>query len=286
MSEYENMINKLVLTDRTKIAYKYAYKKLTDALEANIGQSTEKNILNTIPEISKSINTQSSFLNIAILIFKSIDKNHDKLLNQREKNKIEIQTKKDMGNEQKLKDLPTFKTLELNLEKLYVNKQYQEFIINYILLKLGVRNKDLNLLIVRKKKDTNKTDNFLIVRGTDILLLRQDYKTVKSYGKKENAIKSDKFRKAVLELLKENDNMTPTPLLKKSNGSRIGEDSLFNYITSRTYNNISESDILKVQLEHINQMGNLNKLNSLSRNRGTNVATLVNDYNLTKFELE
>ena len=69
-------------------------------------------------------------------------------------------------------------------------------------------------------------------------------------------------------------------LLSTSDGRRIGEDSIQKFIRSRTLNEISESDINKIQVTRINNVQDFGALKRMSDNRGTSIQNLITEYNL------
>ena len=295
MNDFNALLeSKPLLTDKTITGYKTHYKKLTIALEKPIRNSSEKQILLTIDELTDKTASKNALINIAIIIFQLFKKDITLLLKAREKNSKKTIRDRIENNHAKVKYLPSRQKLLYHLEDLFKEKRYQEYIINYLLIYLNVRNQDLNLLITKKGKEikdgkkgnkTYKKDNFLVVRSKDIHYFRSNYKTYGTYGTKINSIQGKKFRKAVLGFIEEQQaDGVFTPLLHKSNGSRISDGFLHEYITKRTMDNLSESDYMKILVNFIDEKGNLNNLKQLSANRGTDVNTIIENYNL-KFEL-
>ena len=135
----------------------------------------------------------------------------------------------------------------------------------YLFITYTVRNQDLIAKVVKSKKETNETDNFFIVGRKQVTWIRNKYKTVEKYGSKTHVIKNEKFLTAIKTLdylLRENDNI----------------DRVIKKITN-DFGGINEGTIAKVVLRHNNTM---NGLRRISRNRGTDMTTLVENYNITK----
>tara|TARA_R100000655_G_scaffold91049_1_gene131771 strand:- start:269 stop:1303 length:1035 start_codon:yes stop_codon:yes gene_type:complete len=289
MSELEDILKNSNISDASKSSYRQAYKKLTGGLENDILNSSAKTILRVIPSLSNSLNSQQSYINIAILIFKNNNKKTDLLEAARESTKLKINAERNKGNAVKLASLPSKKELDDYLNKLFTDEDWRSYIINYLLHNNYVRNKDLNLLIVNKVgKDSD--ENYLVKRKYDVLYVRRDYKTKGTYGAKENQIKSAKLRKAVEELQKDSE-QDKTPLLAKINGNRVDDSSIAKYIIARTFKKsdgvgLSESDIMKVNVNHIDKTGNIRKLKQMSEHRGTSIKTLIDNYNLNGFAYE
>ena len=49
----------------------------------------------------------------------------------------------------------------------------------------GVRNKDLNLSIVKTKKEMTDGNNYLLLKKDKVVYIRDDYKTHKTYAQPE-----------------------------------------------------------------------------------------------------
>ena len=128
----------------------------------------------------------------------------------------------------------------------------------------NTRNKDLILSVVKSKKDINDTDNFIVLTKTQATYIRNDYKTAYKYGQKTQVIKNLKFLNAISNLshlLKPTDNIDR--VIKKATDG-IGR--------------ISEGTLAKIVLKENNT---INGLKRVSKNRGTDINTLINSYNIT-----
>lgn len=157
--------------------------------------------------------------------------------------------------------LPTTKQLKDRMNELYDKQDYKGFCIMYLMITYQVRNMDMIATIVYKKKDTNTTDNFFVVGRSQVTWIRNKYKTAFKYGTKTNIIKNKKFIYAVsglTELLSPTDNIDR--VIKKISGG------------------INEGTIAKIVLRDNNTINGLKKV---SKNRGTDINTLINSYNIT-----
>jgi hypothetical protein len=63
----------------------------------------------------------------------------------------------------------------------------------YLMMRYGVRNKDLNLSIVKTKKEMKDGENYLLLKKDKVVYIRDDYKTHKTYGKKTHEIQTNYF---------------------------------------------------------------------------------------------
>jgi len=118
--------------------------------------------------------------------------------------------------------------------------------------------------VVKSKKQTNDTENFFIVGRKQVTYLRNAYKTADKYGTKTHVITNPKFLTAIRNLdylLKEDQNI----------------DRVIKKITAGI-GGITESVIVKVVLKYSNNMNNLKRI---SKNRGSDIRTLVENYNIT-----
>jgi hypothetical protein len=185
---------------------------------------------------------------------------HIKHLNE-ELQKESQQRQKSMSTDE---TLPTLKEMKTYMLSLYDKEDFRGFCILYLLITYQVRNMDLMGKIVKSKKETNDTDNFFVVGRKQVTWVRNKYKTSFKYGTKIHSIRNDKFLNAIKHLshlLKENENT----------------DRVIKKITSGL-GSITEATIVKIVLKSNNTM---NGLKRISKNRGTDVTTLIERYNIT-----
>lgn len=186
---------------------------------------------------------------------KSINNQLQKQYSERNKNKKYEYTKKDI-----LKEINRF----------YKEGNHRAYIVSYLVYYYNTRNSDLNVNICRAKKYAkDEKSNYLILRKNSVLYIRNDYKTSKTYGSKTHEIKSKKFIKSVEYLLQDPDIKCTKIFDGFSNSTNI----LKNYLPF----GLKTSDIVKIILSEDNT---LNKANKISKNRGTNLQTLQNNYNI------
>ena len=160
--------------------------------------------------------------------------------------------------------LPTLKEMKTHMNSLFDKGDYRSFCVMYLLITYTVRNNDLVAKVVKSKKLSNETENFFIVGRKQVTWIRNKYKTAEKYGTKTHVIKNEKFLTAISKLehlLKEDQNI----------------DRVIKNITA-DIGGITQSTIVKVVLRHNNTMNNLRRV---SRNRGTDMTTLVENYNIT-----
>lgn len=174
------------------------------------------------------------------------------------------------NNEQKQKDmssdetLPTVKEIKNYMNSLYDKENYFAFAVLYLMTTYQTRNKDLILTIVKNKKETNDKDNFIVLGKSQATYIRNDYKTSYKYGAKTHVIKNLKFLNAISNL---------SHLLKPTDNI----DRVIKKVTSGI-GSINEGTLAKIVLKENNTINGLKKV---SKNRGTDINTLINSYNIT-----
>jgi hypothetical protein len=145
-------------------------------------------------------------------------------------------------------------------------KEPIKYIINTLLIELSCRNQDLDCelfmgqpkseLKKRKRQAYANQKNFLEVRSKDVVLHRKFYKTFKT------------LRNAIAQHYKDQDNLIPFSV---SNLSR--------YIESQTFQ-LGEGKIFKMQVAYYKQKGDLQKIQQMGISRGTDVQTIIENYDL------
>ena len=168
---------------------------------------------------------------------------------------------KDMAEDE---TLPTLSEMKTHMNNLYDSGNYLGYCVMYLFLTYNVRNADMIAKVVKSKKQTNDTDNFFVLGKKHVTYIRNNYKTVNKYGTKLHLITNPKFLTAIKTLdylLRETDNI----------------DRIVKKITA-DIGNINEGTIVKIVLRENNTM---NGLKRISKNRGTDITTLIQNYNIT-----
>jgi len=174
-----------------------------------------------------------------------------------------INTKYDKELAEKRKDmasdetLPTIAELKEKMNIMYKMADYRGYVVLFLLLQYQVRNQDMVAEVVSSKKQTNKEDNWFVVRDGSVLWIRNKYKTAFSYGSKEHIIKNKKFRQAISNL---------DHVLKP-------DENIFRMITRAT-GGVTETQMMKIFMREANTMNSVRKV---AKNRGTSTALLVSN---------
>lgn len=279
MNEIEEVIRSRSLTDKSKMTYRNNYIKLVSHLKESLREAEQKDILKAIDEISNnSINNKLAYINIPILIKELYKKPIDILFSQREKLFIERDNKQKKSIDL---DLPKYNDVKKYVDELYDTNKVK-YIVNYLIFTYGVRNKDVNVFITgqRKSKNMDTNKNYLLVKNREIEWIRNDYKTLTSFGQQSIIIKAKKFVDAVKSMRLES-------YLLSGNDSPLAETSLNNTISRMLYkhNNkqLTESDYFKLLVKHLQtQPNSYSKIIALGEIRGTSADTIEKYYNISK----
>ena len=293
MNEMDRILaKKSQLSKNTVKTYKQAYKKLVDILATNnVADLDNKEIIDLIDE-QENYGTINLLLTIVMMIKYDNDKEVDDIKKHRDLIRMEMRDSRWKKKEEKLETLPPIKSLTKYLNRLYSNNEYQSYIINYLLINYNVRNLDLDLIVTDDMKEYHNLgkkgdENVLFVgKNNAVYFYRNNYKTVKTYGPKAIRLSSVKLANSIKEYMAQQQAITNGDiyLLSLKNGDRSGRDSLSHYITKFTYEGLTESDIMKIIVtEKVKTIDDYKKLEKISKNRGTAIETIIEEYNLNVY---
>jgi len=285
MAEYDKFMNSIKeKSDATKKQYKIQYNKLFKLIGKPIGETSEKKIIELLDEIENKNNSQA-LLNIALLVRKMEGLSVAQLEKRRKQDKDKIfQAIKEKNVELK-ENLPSYKDIVEYMDYLYEKNERTDFIINYLLINLQVRNQDLDFTIISKKRDaTDKNKNYMWLQNSKgkATFIRNVYKTAvihapdgeHGYGQKVNNITDKRFIIALRRVLG----------CQKSGldcGTFIPTKSAIAYhLIKATYKQLGEGKYFKIVVNHFRN--NLDKLKEISENRGTDLKTILNFYDIEK----
>ena len=278
MTELLHTFSKKNISDKTKTNYKNYYKRLSALLGGKeIIKSSNKKIIKVLKD-DKEIPASSklALLNVAIVIKQTHELKTDELIKYRDLGREKLSEQIATKNVELEKELPSLKELKSFMESLYKEKDYDAFLVNYLLINFAVRNQDLDLIITIDKEDVRPNDNYLLVQKSTIKYIRYKYKTAETYGAKVNTIRSQKVMKACMELLGDEPNAL---LLSRNNGKRIADNSLNNAVSSKTFDGIGEGKYMKIIVRDSGK-----SVAQISKSRGTAVATISSNYDVKNQE--
>lgn len=234
--------------------------------------SSQPTIIKKLKELYENPNTIQLHLNMVILVRRHNNEETDKLITFRNSLRDKInETRKN-----KLKDLN---------DKLpkpdYLLEQLDEmsgirYIINYLMIHHGLRNKDTNLKFVKSLPE-EKTENYLLIKSKNILLNINSYKTVGKYGTKQIKIDDKKFISQV-KGMKLTDGQY---LISMKNGDKISNVSTFNdRVLNLTIDKMGQAKIVKIIIKDLLLNKAYGRLEQISKDRGTSIEILLKSYNL------
>ena len=276
--ELQNVINQNnTIKDSTKKQYKNAYARWTDTTDRLVVDSSEAYIIQVLERIACSPNSKNTTVSAIVMIRNFHELSVDKIRRWRDtklKKRIDVaHTAKDKSDNELL---PTYTELMDHVKKLYKDKNYKDYIINFILSKYCVRNRDLNCFITQDKSMLLQTDtNIIYLAPSYAIYQRNDYKTHDTYGQIKINIRSMPFRNACLNFL---DNNPDGYLFANSNEKVMADSSIGNYIQEHSFNQLGEGRICKLVLGYYAKRGNIREITRISRSRGTNIQTLIDYY--------
>jgi hypothetical protein len=268
----------------TQNVYNSTYKKLREFLGDDISNVSQKNIMKTIQEKVDNLNSQQALLNVAFLVRKQNGFAINELEELRTKNRTAISNKVYEANDNLINKLPSYDTLVNFVDGLLEDKKYVQYIINYLILYYQVRNADLNFDFVTLKKDTkDDTKNYLWFSATTktVHYIRNNYKTarivkpdgsVTGYGQKHIKITDPKFLN-VMKILVKHQKTEKKPVVFIANPKNVAY-----FVQTNTYQKLGETIYFKIVVNHFRSDPNM--LKQISYNRGTDIKTILESYDI------
>ena len=302
--QYREFIKSIQLSPlslKSKKQYETSYKKIRSVLNGRVIDFDEEFLINMLRNIDAKPETKSQMVSVILLIRRNHKLDVDDILFYRGTRVKENGISKLIGGElykeiqdHKVKskiatnnDLPTMRELETFLENLYKEKKYGDYILNYLLIHYGVRNKDLDILCTFQKKVISKTKqnvkkythNYLYPTKYYCWFIVNEYKTSKTYGRKKIRIRDRHFQKSVIEYIRDGEKkLLLNPVTKKE----VTEEGIGRIVKDKTYKKIGEGRIFKAIIKHILSIENMEvrmlKLHLISDSRGTSPHNIIQHY--------
>ena len=162
--------------------------------------------------------------------------------------------------------LMTLQEFNIQLMKAYEDGQYARFIVGYMMSHYGVRNADCDVAIIKNKKEaTDDKTNYLILSKDKCVWIRNNYKTVKTFGSQTHDITDHEFVSAVK---------------KHGVGRLFAEGQLSNSIRKILIGGMTESKVFKAVIDAAYDKKDTKRINELSKSRGTSISTIKSFYNI------
>lgn len=288
MSEFDMIkTSKPNLNAKTLVNYRNLYKRLKEIVgDKDITSLTQDEVIKSVNDVKgkkgepATPSVKTSLLSLALVLREAFELDVGELKKAILKSRDEVKTHTVEVNNVLIKDeLPSVKELTSHLEGLYTAEKWRPYIMNWLMINLGVRNKDLNLEIVDKKskEELDPKKNYLIVNGkTSIDYQRGDFKTVKKFGDMENTITNKKLINAVRQVMDiEGDNKY---LLSLGHNTQIAETSLNKWVSKHTLNGMGQGKIFKAVIASASKI----KEKKIAGTRGTALGTVEDFYNVNK----
>ena len=264
----------------SKTQYRNVYKRWLEVSDRQIRNCSETSIINILGKIECASNTKNTVVSAILMVRKFYDLPIQKIQRWRDtKLRVLIDQSKVAADKITAEMLPTMNQLNNYIKKLYKEKQWLPYIINFMLVKYCVRNIDLNCFITQDKTMMTRCgesdkNNMLYISPSYVVYIRRDYKTFDTYGEKRIAIRSTPFRNALLNFLDDK----PDGWLFGAGDKIMTQPSISNYIMQHSYGGLGEGRIAKAVLSFYAQKGDIASIRRISKSRGTNLETLIDYY--------
>ena len=284
MSELETF--RKTFANKSKVTnnvYNSNYKKLREMLgDVDIASVSQQKVIE-LAETLNNRNSQQSLINIAYLIRKNEGMAINELETFRKKNQSVIKDKVYESNSSLIDSLPSYDTIVDFTNDLLKDEKYVHYVINYLLINCQVRNADLIfdfVLFKRDTKDTSKNYLWYSSKSKTVHYIRNVYKTAKivkpdgtttGYGQKVIKITDPKFIK-VMKIFVNYQKKEQKPVVFFPNS-----DAGY-YVRKMTYNNLGETAYFKIVVNHFRNDANM--LKQISYNRGTDINTILESYDI------
>ena len=272
--ELVELFNNSDMLPNTKKTYQTSYNRLVNSglFTKSITDTPNLAIIENIKHITDKAESRNALITVVVRLKKYSDKPIIELEHFRVQNNTdrlnEIKNKKS----DPISEGISLKTLLDNEATLLQSKLYVKYIVNYLMNHYGVRNQDVNVLVIKNKKSISPNENYLLVSKSKVEYIRDNYKTKSVYGTKQITIKDKKFINAIVQL----ERTEGEPLLKTQKGERLSSVSQNRVIQDLTYNSIGEGRIFKVLIDEFKYDDT--RLTELSLSRGTNRGDIMKHY--------
>ena len=264
--EIEKIINEKQISESSKKVYLSLLKRMTKANFKIPTKANEK--LTYVKQHVSSFdnpNTRLDMLNLIIVIRNELELSIEKLKEYRK----ELKQQQKAHQVTKMVDagdkLMTYDDFVKALQEAYNKQEWKKYIVNYLIMTYGVLNKDLNLEIVKTKKEMKEGNNYLLLKKDKVIFIRDDYKTHKTYGKKTHEIHDKLFYEAVK---------------KTGLGKLIAEQQISNGLRKLYINKMGEAKIFKMMIDKYYDDADSASIKRLAADRGTSLSVVQGFYNV------
>ena len=264
--DIEKIIDEKEISDSSKKVYLSLLKRMQKQKIKIPTKANEK--IAYVKEFISSFenpNTRLDMLNLIIVVRNVLELSVDKLKEYR----TELKQQQKAHQVSKMNDagdkLMSYEDYTKALGEAYLNNEWKKYICNYLMMRYGVRNKDLNLEIVKTKKEMTDGNNYLLLKKDKVVFVRDDYKTHKTYGKKTHEIHDNIFHECVK---------------KAGVGKLIAEAQISNGLRKLYLNKMGEAKIFKMMIDHYYDKDDSASIKRLAADRGTSLSVVQGFYNV------
>jgi len=204
-------------------------------------------------------------LNLIIVVRNVLELSVDKLKEYRSQLKQEQKAHQVSKMSEAGEKLMSYVDFTKALSEAYLKDEWKKYVVNYLMMRYGVRNKDLNLSIVKTKKEMTDGNNYLLLKKDKVVYIRDDYKTRSTYGKKTHEIHDNLFHEAVK---------------KAGVGKLIPEAQISNGLRKLYLNKMGEAKVFKMMIDHYYDKDDSASIKRLAADRGTSLSVVQGFYNV------
>jgi hypothetical protein len=264
--DIEKIINEKEISASSKKVYLSLLKRMQKAKFKLPTKANEK-VAYVKEHVSsfENPNTRLDMLNLIIVVRNVLELSVDKLKEYRS----ELKQQQKAHQVSKMADagdkLMTYDDFTKELGEAYKKEEWKKYIVNTLMMRYGVRNKDLNLSIVKTKKEMKDGENYLLLKKDKVVYIRDDYKTHKTYGKKSHEIHDNLFHEAVK---------------KAGVGKLIPEAQISNGLRKLYINKMGEAKVFKMMIDHYYDGDDATSIKRLAADRGTSLSVVQGFYNV------
>ena len=264
--DLKELINQKEISESSKKVYLSLLKRMEKAKFKPPMRQNEK--LTYVKEHVSSFenpNTRLDMLNLIIVLRNIKELSVEKLKEYR----TELKQQQKAHQVSKMNDagdkLMSYEDFKKALGEAYLKNEWKKYICNYLMMHYGVRNKDLNLEIVKTKKEMTDGNNYLLLKKDKVIYIRDEYKTRLTYGKKTHEIHDNIFHECVK---------------KAGVGKLIPEAQISNGLRKLYINKHNEAKIFKMMINHYYDKDDSASIKRLAADRGTSLSVVQGFYNV------
>lgn len=257
--------------DKVSSQTQKTYLQISNTLPFNV-LTTQSTIIKKLNELYENPNTKALYLNMIVLVRRHNGEETDKLIKFRNGLRDDIIKIRKVKMSETKNELPSYNELVGKLEDL----KGVPYIVNYLFVKHGLRNKDINLKFVSKIPKDKEDENYLTHSKSKAQLDINDYKTDKTFGNKSIIITDKRFLQELKDLkLKDGEYM-----IRKKNGDKLKISSFNERILNMSIDKLGEAKIFKVLIADLLDKKDFKRIEELVSTRGTSISTIMKSYNI------